>query len=50
MNNEMKNDCQCNQAVCGCEAAPSVRCDCGETCDCNHECRCEKSCACSVKQ
>jgi len=50
MNSETKNECQCSQAACGCEAAPEVRCGCGASCDCSRECRCDEGCARSAKQ
>jgi len=50
MNNESKNECQCSQAACGCEAVSPVRCSCQESCDCSRECRCDDNCGCSAKQ
>ena len=50
MNNESKNECPCDQAACGCDAAPAVGCSCGESCTCTRACRCDESCACAAKQ
>jgi len=50
MNHELENECECNQAACGCsEAAPAVGCRCAESCNCSRVCRCDDSCACAAK-
>jgi hypothetical protein len=49
MTDGIKNPCQCNQAACGCEAAPAAGCSCEESCTCSRECRCDEGCACAAK-
>lgn len=46
MNDQVKNECQCANVVCGCDNVSAKRCTCGGTCQCAQACRCDRACAC----
>jgi len=49
METQVKSECRCEKASCGCPGAEARPCTCGDKCNCARACRCGKGCNCAAK-
>lgn len=50
MDEQTKNGCRCQNAVCGCGDVRADSCSCGESCNCRPVCGCDRGCNCPAEK